>query len=184
MSFFLSPTASIFIPNSFQNLKHHQNGPTTKCSLHKWLAPEMMHEQTKGWFSELSFIKDEQQFLNNLIQSFAIKPIEEKEFALINDFKKAIADNQHRLNQLTKQVQKHMNQLEIMLDDVNQHEMEKAYQKTHKSLYQRLNKYFLDYRTVKERGFAKLTHILKNTKRIALGNPTYRLSPTELSENP
>ncbi len=150
----------------------------------EWLAPEEMHEQSKGWFSELSFIKDEQQFLNNLIQSFAIKAIEEKEFALINDFKKAIAENQHRLIPILKQVQKHMNQLEIMLDGVNQNEMEKAYKKTHENLYRRLNKYFLDYRTVKERGFPKLTLILKNTKKMALGNPEYRLSSTEQPKIP
>ncbi len=150
----------------------------------EWLAPEEMHEQSKRWFSELTFIKDEQHFLNNLIQSFAIKPIEEKEFAMINDFKKAIAENQLRLNPILKQVQKHMNQLEIMLDDVNQHEMEKAYKKTHKSLYGRLNKYFLDYRTIKERGFAKLTHILKNTKKMALGNPEYQLSAIEQPKTP
>ncbi|SDE35009.1 hypothetical protein SAMN05421636_104439 [Pricia antarctica] len=150
----------------------------------EWLAPEEMHEQSKRWFSELSFIKDEQQFLNNLIQSFSIKPIEVKEFALINDFKMAIAENQHRLIPILKQVQKHRNQLEIMLDSVNQHEMEKAYKKTHENLYRKLNKYFLDYRTVKERGFAKLTHILKNTKKIALGNPEYRLSSTEQPKMP
>ncbi len=158
--------------------------PLRNARYTEWLAPEEMHEESKRWFSELSFIKDEQQFLNSLIQSFAIKPIEEKEFALIKGFKKAIVENQHRLNPLLKQVNKHMNQLGIMLDDVNQNEMEKAYHKTHKSLYARLNKYFLDYRTVKERGFAKLTYILKNTKKIALGNPTYRLSPTERPETP
>lgn len=150
----------------------------------EWLAPEEMHEQSKRWFSELSFIKDEHQFLNNLIQSFAIKPIDNVEFAMIDDFKKAIAQNQHRLNPIVKQVEKHMNQLEIMLDNVDQHEMEKAYKKTHKSLYGRFNKYTLDYRTVKERGFAKLTQILKNTKKMPLGNPEYRLSQTQQPKRP
>ncbi|HZJ20229.1 MAG TPA: hypothetical protein VFD35_07750 [Pricia sp.] len=143
----------------------------------KWLDVEEMHEQSKKWFSELSFIKDEQQFLNNLIQSFAIKPVDKTEFAQISDFKKGIAENQQRLNTLFKQVQKHMNQLEILTDDVNQLEMEKAYHKTHKKLSQRMDKYLLDYRAVKQRGFAKLASILKTGKRkVALGNPDYKLS--------
>lgn len=93
-------------------------------SYRNWLDAEEMHEPSKKWFSELSFIKDEQQFLNNLIQYFAIKPIDEKGVGQINDFKKAIAENERRLNIIFKQVQKHRNQSEIMIDDVNQFEME------------------------------------------------------------
>ena len=70
-----------------------------------------------------------------------------------------------------------MNQLRIMVDDVNQLDMEKAYKKTHKKLYSMMNLYLLDYRTVKERGFAKLSAILKAEKqKIALGNPDYKLT--------
>lgn len=96
----------------------------TNFSYRNRLDAEEMHEPSKKWFSELSFIKDEQLFLNNLIQSFAIKPIDEKEFGQINDFKKAIAENERRLNIIFKQVQKHTNQSAIMIDDVNQFEME------------------------------------------------------------
>lgn len=142
----------------------------------EWFSAEEMHEHTKKWFSELAFIKDEQQFLNHLIQSFAIKPVDKKEFGQINDFKNAIAENRRMLNPIFKQVQKHMNQLEIMMDDVNQIEMEQAYQKTHKKLYRKMNDYLLNYRTIKERGFVKLSSILKTAKqKIALGNPDYML---------
>ena len=143
----------------------------------EWFDAEEMHEHSKKWFSELSFIKDEQQFLKNLIQSFAIKPLKKQQFERIDGFKKAIEENHYRLELLLKKVQKHMNQLEIMVDDVNQLDMEKAYKKTHKKLYSMMNLYLLDYRTVKERGFAKLSAILKAEKqKIALGNPDYKLT--------
>ncbi|NNE76296.1 MAG: hypothetical protein HKN31_04405 [Pricia sp.] len=155
------------------------NAKSSKYSYKEWFDSEEMHQHSKNWFSELSFIRDEQQFLDILIQSFAIKPIDKKEFAQINDFKMAISENRRRLNPLLKQVQKHMNQLEIMMDDVNQLEMEKAYQKTHKKLIQKMNDYVLDYRTIKERGFSKLSSILKTAKqKIALGNPDYVIKPT------
>ena len=146
----------------------------------EWFDAEEMHEHSKKWFSELSFIKDEQQFLKNLIQSFAIKPLKKQQFERIDGFKKAIEENHYRLELLFKKVQKHMNQLEIMVDDVNQFDMEKAYKKTHKKLNSMVNLYLLDYRTVKERGFAKLSAILKTEKqKIALGNPDYKLTVEE-----
>jgi sucrose-6-phosphate hydrolase SacC (GH32 family) len=148
----------------------------TKYSYVEWFSAEEMHEHSKKWFSELSFIRDEQKFLKNLIQSFAIKPLNKLEFSRINDFKKAVVENRQRLNIIAKGIQKHMNQLEILMDGVNQIEMEKAYRKTHKLLYQKVNNYLLDYRTVKERGFAQLASILKTEKqKIALGNPEYKV---------
>lgn len=142
----------------------------------EWFDADEMHEHSKKWLSELSFIQDEQQFLKNLIQSFAIKPLDKKEFGQVDDFKKSIDENRRKLNPILKQVQKHMNQLEIMMDDVNQLEMEQAYRKTHKKLYMKINQYLLDYRSVKQRGFSKLSAILKTGKnKIALGNPDYKL---------
>ena len=142
----------------------------------EWFSADEMHEHSKKWLSELSFIRDEQEFLKNLIQSFAIKSLTKLEFTRINDFKNAITENRRRLNLISKRVQKHMNQLEIMIDGVNQLEMEKAYKKTHKLLYQKVNNYLLDYRTVKEKGFAQLASILKTAKqKIALGNPDYKV---------
>ena len=101
---------------------------TTKSYM-EWFSAEEMHEHSKEWFAELSFIKDEQEFLNNLIKSFAIKSLTKLEFTRINDFKNAITENRRRLNAISQQVQKHMNQLEIMVDGVNQLEMEKAYKR-------------------------------------------------------
>jgi len=150
---------------------------SAKYSYMEWFDAEEMHEHSKKWFSELSFIKDEQRFLENMIQSFAIKPIDKKEFGQINDFKNAIAENKRKLTPILKQIQKHMNQLEIMMDDINQLEMEKAYTRTHKNLFLKMNKYLLDYRMVKEKGFVKLSSILKTAKqKLALGNTDYKLN--------
>ncbi len=152
-------------------------GKNTKIEYIEWFDAGQMHEHSKKWISELSFIKDEQQFLKNLIQSFAIKPLKKQQFERIDGFKKAIEENQYRLKLLFKKVQKHRNQLRIMVDDVNQLDMEKAYKKTHKRLFSMMNLFLLDYRTVKERGFIKLSSILKSEKeKLALGNPDYKLA--------
>jgi len=150
--------------------------PTTHRYV-EWLSAEEMHLHSKEWFSNLVFIKDEQLFLNRLIESFAIKPLDKKEVGRLMDFKKALAESQHRSDSLYKQVQKHINQLEIMIDDVNQLEMERAYRSTHSELLIKVNKYLQDYRTVKDRGFVKLKTILKKEKsKKALGGPDYKVS--------
>ena len=141
----------------------------------EWYDVGEMHEHSKEWFSELSFIKDEQQFLNNMIQSYAVKPLDKIAFKQLADFKKSIAENQYRLISIFKQVQKHMNQLDILLDDVNQSEMEKAYRKTHKKLFMKVKEYQIGFRNIKQRGFSNLTRLLKENKKIALGNPEYKL---------
>ena len=139
----------------------------------------MSSDLSKEWFSELSFIKDEQLFLNKLITSFAIKPLDKKAFKQLDDFNKSITESQHRLLPIFKRVQKHMNQLEIMIDDVNQLEMEKAYRKTHEQLFSEVNDFLLDFRTIKQRGFSKLTYLLRENKKMALSNPEYKLRTSE-----
>lgn len=145
----------------------------------EWFDAGQMHEHSKDWFSELSFIKEEQQFLNNLIKSFAVKAMDKKAFGHVKDFKAALSSNQRSLFAILKKVQKHMNQLEIMIDDVDQLEMERAYRSTHKALLSEVNDYLSKYRSIKMGGFSKLSKILKENKKLALGNPDYKLKITE-----
>jgi len=149
----------------------------------EWFDAGEMHEHSKKWFSELSFIKDEQQFLNSLIQTFAVKPLDQDAFRQLNDFNKAIAENKQRLISIFKQVQKHMNQLVIILDEVNQIEMEQAYRKTHKNLFMKVNQCVIDFRNIKQRGFSNLTGILKKNHAIPIGNPSYKLKTTNSSSS-
>lgn len=153
------------------------NTKVPKYTYTEWFTKEEMHENLKTWFSQLSFVKDEHRFLNNLIQSFAIKTLSKQEFEKIKEFKKALVETQKMLNPIIKQVQKQMNQLEIMIDKVDELEKEKTYTKLHKKLLSNVNKYLLNYSSVKEKGFMNLSSILKKEQgRIFIGNPEYKLS--------
>ena len=145
----------------------------------EWFDAGEMHCHSKEWFSELSFIKEEHHFLNKLIQSFAIKTLDKAAFSHLKEFKAALIENQRVLIQLFKKVQKHMNQLEIMIDDVDQLEMERAYRVTHKTLLAEMDAFLIDYRTIKEKGFNRLGKILKEKKLLSLGNPDYKIKTTK-----
>lgn len=129
-----------------------------------WPNAQEMHEHSKEWFSILSFVKDEQQILTYMIHFFINKTLNKKELMRLYDFEKSLDESRLWLNSLYKQVQKHMNQLEIILDDVCQKNMEQAYFKTHREFFMTINNYLLDYKAVKERGFVKLSSILKEEK--------------------
>jgi len=130
----------------------------------EWLNAEEMHDDSMLWFSELKFMRDEQLFLNNLVQSFTLQLIDSN----IYEESKVIIENlQHAekdIVPLFKKVQAHENQLEIIVDDVNQLKMEKAYLETHEELKIAMNDYTQKYREIKEQLFKLLTSIMKKEK--------------------
>ncbi|MFS4467865.1 hypothetical protein [Maribacter sp. 2210JD10-5] len=142
----------------------------------EWFDAGEMHEHSKEWFSELSFIRDEQKFLDKLITSFATKSLDRKKFKKLDDFRIAIQKNQQIVMSLLKKIQSHMNRLELLTDKVDQLDMEKAYRKKHKELFNNVENHVLDFKRIKQEGFLTLTDLLKDSKRMAIGNPEYKLT--------
>lgn len=136
----------------------------------KWLNAEEMHEGSMLWFSELRFIRDEQFFLNNLVQSFTLQLISSNIYKESKQIIKRLQQAQKNIVPLFKKVQTHENQLEIIVDDVNQLKMEKAYLETHEELQIAMNDYTLHYCEIKEQLFKLLTSIMKKDKQKRLLN--------------
>tara|TARA_R110000868_G_scaffold126481_6_gene333594 strand:+ start:10983 stop:11420 length:438 start_codon:yes stop_codon:yes gene_type:complete len=137
-----------------------------KYSYVEWLSAEEMHETIKQWVSELNFIKDEQLFLNDLVQSHTHQLIDT---SIFEESKKAIANlkiAENDLVPLLKMVQIHENQLGIMIDAIDQFKMEKAYLETHKELLIAINSYIQKYREVKEGLFKIVSFAMKKDKRL------------------
>lgn len=141
-----------------------------KYKYRAWLNAEQMHEDSMLWFSELKFIRDEQFFLNKLVESFTLQLISAN---IYEDSKRIIKRLQHAekdIVPLFKKVQTHENQLKIIVDEVDQLKMEKAYLETHKDLHIAMNDYTQQYREIKEQLFKLLTSIIKKDKQKRLLN--------------
>jgi hypothetical protein len=136
----------------------------------EWISPEEMHKATLSWISELKFIADEQLFLNSLVKSYTAQLIEEHIYDRSKELVGAILDAENDLNELLKEVQAHENQLEIMIDDVDQPRMEKAYRDTHLELMNTMGNYLEDYRSLKKQLFELLSKIIKKDKKQRLLN--------------
>lgn len=136
----------------------------------EWISPEEMHKATLSWISELKFIADEQLFLNSLVKSYTARLIEEHIYDRSKELVGAILDAENDLKGLLKEVQVHEYQLEIMIDDVDQPRMEKAYRDTHLELMNTMGNYLEDYRSLKKQLFELLSKIIKKDKQQRLLN--------------
>lgn len=136
----------------------------------EWISPEEMHKATLSWVSELKFIRDEQLFLNSLVKSFTSQLIDHKIYDRSKELVGGILDAENELKSLLRKVQVHENQLEIMIDDVDQPKMEKAYRDTHIELMGGMETYLKGYRTLKKELFDLLSKIIKKEKEKRLLN--------------
>jgi len=133
----------------------------TKFKYAEWLNAEDMHEASKEWLSELSFIKDEHVFFEDLITEFTPQLIADDKFADNKEIVDAINRSQKQNYTLINAVINHKNDLDIMVDGINQLKEEKAYTKEHTDLIVAITDYFKNYRILK----LQLFDIIKGIKR-------------------
>ncbi|WP_276391561.1 hypothetical protein [Eudoraea chungangensis] len=130
----------------------------------EWINPEEMHETTLEWLSELSFIKDEQCFLNYLIKHYSPQLMDKKFFKQTKDFVEAITEEEGKIEAIITRIQKHQNGLEIMMDEKDELDLERHYRNEHHELLRETSNYFKRYKDLKTRLFAFIAEILKKEK--------------------
>jgi len=136
----------------------------------EWKSPGEMHQTSLEWISELKFIKDEKLFLNDLIKSYTLQITGLGLFEESRKLITAISNSELELEILLKKVRAHENQLSIMLDDVDQPIMEKAYTETHRDLIFTIDTYLLEYRKLKGSLFQMISKVMKKEKQKRLLN--------------
>lgn len=145
---------------------------TTRKKHHyvEWLDAEEMHDASKKWMSELKFTKDEQLFLNDLVKSYTLQLIDSKIFNESQKIIKEIAKAEKEVVVLMKKVQSHENLLEIMVNEVDELKMEKAYLETHWELTDKIDRYIINYRNLKAALFKVISGLMKKGKQKRLLN--------------
>ncbi|NNK75740.1 MAG: hypothetical protein HKP42_06715 [Maribacter sp.] len=136
----------------------------------EWKSPEEMHQTSIEWISEMKFIKDEKLFLNELIKSYTLQITSMGLFEESRKLITAISNSERDLDLLLKKVRVHENQLSIMLDDVDQPKMEKAYTETHRDLIFTIVSYLQEYRKLKGSMFQLISKVMKKEKQKRLLN--------------
>lgn len=130
----------------------------------EWMSAEEMHESSMRWMSELNFIRDEQLFFNDLVKSYTLQLIDGTIFEESQKVIEAILETEKDADILIKRIRAHENLLMIMVDDVNELTMEKAYIRTHQGLSTKMDGYMIDYQKLKTRFFTLITRVMKEKK--------------------
>jgi len=136
----------------------------------EWKSPEEMHQTSIEWISEFMFIKDEKLFLNDLIKSYTLQITSLGLFEESRKLITAISNSELDLDLLLRKVRVHENQLSIMLDDIDQPKMEKAYTETHRDLIFTIDNYLMEYRKLKGSLFQMISNVMKKEKQKRLLN--------------
>ena len=130
----------------------------------EWLSGEELHQESLSWNSELKFARDEQRFLNDLIKENTIDLVDAKIFDRVKPVVSSLDKSEKRLKPLLQKVQLHENQLRIMVDEVDQLKMERAYLETHAGLADELANYFREYKNTKSEIFKIISNIMKKRR--------------------
>lgn len=143
---------------------------SNKRKFREWFSADELHEESKKWFSELKFARDEQKFLNHMVKDYTLDIIDTDMFKDTQPVVEVLNTLEKDLVDLFKKVQLHENQLQIMVDEVNQEKMEEAYLDTHNDLGKEVGDYFVKYRDAKTRIFDIVSSVIKRKKQKRLLN--------------
>jgi len=129
-----------------------------------WLTGNEMHVESKNWISELSFIKKEQSFFDDLIKTYTLQLINAKYFPSNRDIIGELNDLQNKNSQLMTDVVNHENKLQVMVDGVNQPKEENLYRLEHGKLIEETQQYLFKYKKLKKEVFHMISSVMKKEK--------------------
>lgn len=127
----------------------------------EWKSADDIHSASKAWLSELHFIRDEHLFFVDIINMFTPQLIKPKTFAYNRQLITDISKSQRENEALIESIKVHENKLKLLVDGIDQIKEEKDYIKTHEELFQDLNNFLSQYKSLK----IKLFEIIKAMKK-------------------
>ena len=136
--------------------------PNTKYI--EWKSPEELHEASLNWVSELKFIKDEQHFLDELIENYTLQLISGDTFEKSKKIVNELSELRKHTGPLLKRTINHVNELTILIDGIDQPKEEKVYKEEHRLLLIAVNEYQHTYKKIKRSIFDLIKTIMKQSK--------------------
>jgi hypothetical protein len=130
----------------------------------EWRSTEDMHEDTLNAISELRFINDEQQFLEDLIKNYTIDLIAEDTFTKSREVISSLSRHRKDLKPLLKKTMTHSNMLQTLLDDDEIPGEIERYKEAHHDLMVEVVAYYTKFKRVKRKIFSLVQKIIKHKK--------------------
>lgn len=137
---------------------------TNKGKLVEWFSAERMHEMSKNWLSDLYFIKDEQQFLEDLITNYTQKIIDANDLERAQTATTALYRTKRGNEKLIQDLVKHEQELEVIVNGIDELEEENKYKKAHREFTSVVSAFYYDYKAVKFEIFNLIKDLMKQDK--------------------
>lgn len=137
----------------------------TQLKYVEWLSAEDMHLTSKQWLSELSFLKDEQLFFEDLIRKYIFELITPDQFKKTTKIAESLSDSRKRTEELIKLVEAHERGLEVMVDGVDEMIEEEVYKNEHRRLIVMFSEFLKEYKDLKQTIFTTVKKIAKSEKK-------------------
>jgi len=131
----------------------------------RWRDPQGLHEDSITCISELRFAKDELKFLNDLIASHTLELLSENLYKTSKELMDQIGKMRKGLKPLIKNMVKHSNNLELLLDDVEIPDEDDDYKIAHYNLMFEAVSFLSKFKKLKRRVFRLIKAILKENKK-------------------
>ncbi|WGD34264.1 hypothetical protein [Olleya sp. YS] len=130
----------------------------------EWYSADRMHDMSKNWLSDLSFIKDEQLFLEDLITNYTQKIIDSDALDRAQNVATALQRTKRGNQKLLTALKKHENELQIMVDGKDELEKENKYKSDHQEFTKTISSFYFDYKAVKFEIFELVKQLMKTDK--------------------
>ncbi|KAA3621451.1 MAG: hypothetical protein DWP94_10405 [Flavobacterium sp.] len=137
----------------------------------EWRSPDGLHEDTVNCISELKFIKDEIQFLSDLIKSHTLELLNKNAFAESKELAVELSDYKKKIKVLLTKLENHSNVLETLVDDIDIPDEEDEYKTAHYQLMFEAVGFISSFKKLKRRVFKLIKIILKEKKQRKLLKP-------------
>lgn len=137
---------------------------TTHLKFIEWRNTDGLREDARQSISELNFLKDELQFLRDMISAHTLELIDGKTYEEAAKIGADLHTYSNRLQALLKELKVHSNNLKVLLDDVEEPNELKNYKDRHYRLMLEVINLQGDIKTTKRTIFSMLGTILKKSK--------------------
>ncbi|AVI49695.1 hypothetical protein C5O00_00345 [Pukyongia salina] len=137
----------------------------------EWRSPDGLHEDTVNCISELQFIKDEIQFLSDLIKSHTLELLGKNAFSESKELAVELSEYKKTIKVLLTKLKTHSNVLETLIDDIDIPDEEDDYKTAHYQLMFETVGFISSFKKLKRRVFQLIKIVLKEKKQRKLLKP-------------
>ncbi len=130
----------------------------------EWNDADSIHKVTLLWQSQIEFIKTEQAFLAELLTDHTLQLLAQTGLEYSRHLALELAAFEKEVPKLSKRIQNHHNDLEVLIDKKDEFQAERAFQDAHLLLKLKMGEYLEKYKLLKEEIFKTMKTIFAKSK--------------------